>query len=148
MNYEKPFFSIITPFFNAKKYFNLYLQKLKNQTYSNWECILIDDYSEDDGFAKLKSLTNNDQKIKVYKNPYHKKNKSPYQARNYGISKAMGNYISFLDIDDYWTENMLELKYEILNKRPEIDILFSNYIKISNSSRPKKVVPLKIIPLA
>ena len=147
MNYEKPFFSIITPFFNAKKYFNLYLQKLNNQTYTNWECILIDDYSNDDGFEKLKLLTNHDPRIKVYKNLLYKKIKSPYQARNFGITKAKGKYISFLDIDDYWFENMLMLKYEMINKNPDIDILFTNYIKVSNSLKPKKVVPIKIIPL-
>ena len=78
MNYEKPFFSIITPFFNAKKYFDLYLQKLKHQTYKNWECILIDDYSNDNGFEKLKLLTKNDQRIRVYKNPLYKSIKIIY----------------------------------------------------------------------
>tara|TARA_Y200000002_G_scaffold275697_1_gene229955 strand:- start:3435 stop:4220 length:786 start_codon:yes stop_codon:yes gene_type:complete len=147
MNYEKPFFSIITPFFNAKKYFDLYLQKLNNQTYSNWECILIDDYSDDNGFEKLKLLTSNDQRIHVYKNTFTKSIKSPYQARNFGISKAKGKYISFLDIDDYWLENMLMLKHQKLSNNPDIDILFSNYIKVSNTSKPKKVVPLSILPL-
>ena len=65
MNYENPFFSIITPFFNAKKYFDLYLQKLKIRHIMNWECILIDDYSNDNGFEKLKKLTKNDKRIKL-----------------------------------------------------------------------------------
>ena len=54
---------------------------------------------------------NNDPRIKVYKNPLSKNIKSPYQARNYGITKAKGEYICFLDIDDYWLENMLMSKY-------------------------------------
>lgn len=147
MNYEKPFFSIITPFFNAKKYFDLYLQKLKDQSYTNWECILIDDYSEDNGFEKIKLLINNDPRIKVYKNPLSKNIKSPYQARNYGITKAKGEYICFLDIDDYWLENMLMSKYLKLSTNRNIDIIFSNYIKVSKTSKPKKVLPFKLIPL-
>ena len=146
MNYEKPFFSIITPFFNAEKYFNIYLQKLKNQTFSNWECILIDDYSDDNGFEKLKLITNHDKRIKVYRNQLLKSVKSPYQARNYGISKAKGKYISFLDIDDYWSENMLMIKYQKISSNPGIDILFSNYIKVFNNEKPK-VVPSNLLPL-
>ena len=127
MNYEVPFFSIITPFFNAKKYFKKYLKKLKNQSFNDWECILIDDYSEDNGFEKIKELINHDKRINVYKNQLSKSIKSPYQARNYGISKAKGIYVCFLDIDDYWLENMLMRKYQNLISNPETDIIFSNY---------------------
>ena len=147
MNYEVPFFSIITPFFNANKYFKKYLNKLKSQSFNDWECILIDDYSEDNGFEKIKKLIKEDKRIKVYKNPLSKRIKSPYQARNYGISKAKGIYICFLDIDDYWLENMLMRKYQILISKPEIDIIFSNYIKVSKKTNYKKVSPLRILPL-
>ena len=147
MNYEVPFFSIITPFFNAKKYFKKYLKKLKNQSFNDWECILIDDYSEDNGFEKIKELINHDKRINVYKNQLSKSIKSPYQARNYGISKAKGIYVCFLDIDDYWLENMLMRKYQNLISNPETDIIFSNYIKVSKTGNPQKVSPMKILPL-
>ena len=147
MNYDVPFFSIITPFFNANKYFKKYLKKLKSQSFNDWECILIDDYSEDNGFEKIKDLINNDKRIKVYKNKLSKSIKSPYQARNYGISKAKGIYVCFLDIDDYWLENMLMRKYQKLISNPEIDLIFSNYIKVSKTATPQKVSPSRILPL-
>ena len=84
---------------------------------------MVDDYSEDNGYIKIKSFTKNDQRIKVYKNPL-KRIQSPYQARNYGISKANGKYICFLDIDDYWLENMLLLKYQKLSNNKDINLIF------------------------
>ncbi len=147
MNYKRPYFSIVTPFFNGSKFFKKFIKKLKSQTYNNWECILVDDYSNDNGFEKIQIFINDDNRIKVYKNPWEKIVNSPYQARNFGISKAVGEYICFLDIDDYWLDNMLMIKYKILKNSPETDILFSNYIQRFNGKKFKKVSPLKILPI-
>ena len=95
----------------------------------------------------MKLLIKDDDRIKVYKNPLKKIVNSPYQARNFGISKALGEYICFLDIDDYWLENMLMTKYEILKSSPKIDILFSNYMQSLNGIKFKKISPLKILPI-
>ena len=147
MNYKNPYFSIITPFFNGSKFFKKFIKELKSQTYADWECILVDDYSNDGGFEKMKLLIKDEDRIKVYKNPLKKIVNSPYQARNFGISKALGEYICFLDIDDYWLDNMLMTKYEILKSSPKIDILFSNYIQSLNGTKFKKISPLKILPI-
>ena len=113
MNYYNPFFSIITPFYNAERFVLKYIKQLKKQTFKNWECILIDDYSDDKSYKKIQQLSRNDKRIKIFKNKFKKEIKGPYQARNYGLKKANGEYICFLDIDDFWYKNMLSVKSAI-----------------------------------
>ena len=69
---QSPFFSVITSFFNSEKYLYKYISKLQDQTFLNWECILIDDYSEDNGYEKVSQLIKNDERIRVYKNKLKK----------------------------------------------------------------------------
>jgi len=146
MEGKKPFFSVITPFFNAEQYIFIYLEKLRSQTFFDWECILIDDYSNDNGFEILNNLIKGDKRLKVYKNKFIKKIKGPYQARNYGINLAKGEYVCFLDIDDYWMDNMLEIKYKLITENRKLDLIFTNYFRNSNSVN-NIVSPLKFIPL-
>ena len=144
---QRPFFTVITSFYNSEKYFCKYISKLKDQTFSNWECILIDDYSEDNGYEKVNQLIKNDDRIKVFKNILKKEIKSPYQGRNYGLNLAKGEYICFLDIDDYWNKNMLEIKYDYLIKNKKIDIIFTNYFRcqknITQVIKPITKIPFK-----
>lgn len=142
-----PFFSIITPFYNAEKYVLPYIKKLKLQTFTNWECILIDDYSKDNGYKLIQEFIKNDKRIKIYKNNLPKEIKGPYQARNFGLNLAIGNYICFLDIDDSWKENMLEIKYRILKKTHKIDIIFTNIAKCNNGIQKGIIAPIKYIPI-
>ena len=74
---QRPFFSVITSFFNSEKYLYKYISKLQDQTFLNWECILIDDYSEDNGYEKVSELIKNDGRIKLYKNKLKKKLRGP-----------------------------------------------------------------------
>ena len=144
---KKPFFSIITSFFNAEKYVFKYISKLQDQTFLNWECILIDDYSEDNGYQKVYQSIKDDDRIKLYKNTLKKEIQGPYQGRNYGLNLAIGEYICFLDIDDYWNKNMLEIKHNYLRKNNQVDIIFTNYFRcrknIIQVIKPIKIIPLK-----
>ena len=144
---QKPFFTVITSFYNSEKYIGKYIAKLRDQTFLNWECILIDDYSEDNGYEKVNQLIENDDRIKVYKNILKKEIQSPYQGRNYGLNLAIGEYICFLDIDDYWKKNMLEIKYNYLIKNKKIDIIFTNYFRcrknITQIVKPITKIPFK-----
>ena len=141
MSNNRPFFSIVTSFFNSEKYVYKYISKLKDQTFSNWECILIDDYSEDNGYEKVSKLIKNDKRFKVCKNILKKEIKGPYQGL------AIGKYICFLDIDDYWEKNMLEIKKNFLIKNKEIDIIFTNYFRCQKNVieiiKPITIIPFK-----
>ena len=97
--------SIITPMYNNESVIEKTIQSVINQTYTNWELILIDDCSYDKTTTIVNAFTKKDSRIKVYK---HSTNKGAAQTRNLGTKKARGNYIAFLDADDWLEKDAVE----------------------------------------
>ncbi len=96
--------SVIIPTFNHGLYIERAIQSIKNQTYSNWEVLIIDNYSTDSTGTILQNLE--DQRIKVIKF----NNEGVIGAsRNIGLKKAKGDFIAFLDSDDWWRPTKLKL---------------------------------------
>ena len=112
--------SIITPVFNAEKYLRYTLQCVLNQTYFDWEMILVDDCSTDGSWSILKQFALSDNRFKIYKNS---KNSGSGVARNFAIEKAVGQYIAFLDSDDLWPPNKLMVQIDFMSKN---NIAFSH----------------------
>lgn len=110
------FFSIIIPTYNRANFIAKTIQSVLNQTYPHYEIIVVDDGSKDNTEEIVLSL--NDQRIRYYK----KENAERGAARNYGIKKAKGNYITFLDSDDILYPNYLEKANLFINKNKSIDI--------------------------
>lgn len=102
---EKPIVSIITPLYNCSKYFEETFKSVVNQTFSNFEWLIIDDCSSDDSYELAKTLCKNDSRFHVYQTP---KNGGTSVARNIGLKNAKGRYITFLDSDDLLDPNYLE----------------------------------------
>ncbi|MBR1796582.1 MAG: glycosyltransferase family 2 protein [Clostridiales bacterium] len=102
-----PKISVIIPVYNVEKYLRKCLDTVINQTFSDLEIILIDDGSTDGGLSVCKEYESLDQRVHVY----HKPNGGLSSARNYGIDKATGEYIGFVDSDDYISEDMYEVLY-------------------------------------
>lgn len=104
--------SIIIPVYNVEKYLVRCMESVLNQTYANLEIVLVDDGSPDncgdicDRYAKI------DSRIKVY----HKLNGGLSDARNYGVERANGTYITFIDSDDYIASNYIEYLYQLIQK--------------------------------
>lgn len=123
--------SIIMPAYNAKKYISDSIKSVLNQTYSNWELIVIDDCSTDDTSIIIKEYCKRDYRIKYIK---QSKNSGAACARNKGIKEANGTYIAFLDSDDLWYSNKLELQVSFMKRE---DILFSctYYDKIDENGK-------------
>ena len=96
--------SIIVPMYNSEKYIERCIKSLINQSYKNIEIILIDDGSKDKTIEILKLYNSKDSRIKLYK----KKNSGASSARNYGLEKCTGDYILFVDADDYIDSNMVQ----------------------------------------
>ena len=121
-------FSIIIPNYNKEDYVEETLNSIFNQTYKNFEVIVIDDASSDNSIEKIKKF---DVRL------FHTNRKMAGGARNVGLDNATGDYILFLDSDDYFTTpTVLE---ELNNLITDEDIIFLNYtrddfgkIKISN----------------
>ena len=104
--------SVIIPVYNVEKYLKKCIYSVVNQTFQNIEIILVDDGSTDasgdicDDFAKL------DRRIKAF----HKKNGGLSSARNFGIKKSTGNFLVFVDSDDWISKNMIEDLYNAAKK--------------------------------
>ena len=106
--------SIIVPCFNSEKTIATCLMSIEKQSYSNIEIIVIDDGSTDATVSIVEKLAKNDNRIKVYS----KSNEGVSIARNYGIEKATGEYIGFVDADDMIICNMYEeMIWAIENKQ-------------------------------
>lgn len=119
MNKEKPFFSIIMPVFNTEKYINKAIQSILNQTFKNFELILIDDCSNDKSYAICKNYIDKDNRIKLLKN---NSNLGVAKTRNIALGSISGKYLTFVDSDDYIEVNLLEVVYKLLVKE-KIDFL-------------------------
>lgn len=116
-NMEKDLISIIVPIYNVEDYLEECILSIIRQTYQNVEILLIDDGSTDDSSSIAKNYEKKDNRIKYY----HKKNGGLSSARNYGIEKANGKYLMFIDSDDYIDYNMVEKLYDAILKN-NVDI--------------------------
>ena len=116
-----PLISIITPLFNTEKYISKTIKSVINQTYQNWELIIIDDKSADRGKDIVRNFLD-DKRIKLISSV---KNKGPAKTRNLGLSIAKGRFVSFLDSDDIWFEKKLELQIKYLSNNSEISVCYS-----------------------
>lgn len=123
--------SIIIPYFKKKFFIKETIESILNQTYSKFEIIIIyDDHDKKDlsFIIKLKQL---DKRIKLIIN---KKNKGAGEARNIGIAKSKGKYISFIDSDDVWKKNKLEKQINFMVKK-DISISHTSYVIINSNNK-------------
>lgn len=124
--------SIIVPIYNAEKYLNKCLDSLINQTKKELEFILINDGSTDTSEEIIKNYKDN--RIKYFKN----KNQGIGKTRNFGISKAQGKYLMFLDSDDYLALDACEKLYDKAEKE-KLDIVMNDFIKIFDDGRKEYI---------
>ena len=119
-------FSIITPVFNTESYLEQCLESILNQTYKNFEIICINDASTDNSLSILKDYAKNDSRIRII----NKENGGISAARNSGINAAMGDFLSFIDSDDWIDLDFFEKLY-LAAKKYSADIAAAGIIRIS-----------------
>lgn len=112
MNNHLPLISVIIPVYNVECYLHRCLNSVLNQTYSHLEILLVDDGSTDSSGKICDEFSALDQRVKII----HKENGGLSDARNRGIDEAKGEYITFIDSDDYIDEDMIEYLYGLLTK--------------------------------
>lgn len=123
-----PKVSIIIPVYNAEKYLSRCLNSILKQTYSNIEIILVDDGSEDKSSYLCDRYAILDRRIKAY----HKSNEGVSIARNYGIEKCNGEYIVFVDSDDYLISECIETLVKLVRNEEEPVLGCVDYYEIQN----------------
>lgn len=114
-----PLISVVIPAYNAEHTILETIESVQQQTFSDHEIIVIDDGSKDRTLEVLKNLE--DQRIKVFSY----ENAGACVSRNRGITQATGEFIAFLDADDLWTPDKLELQLAALQKHPEAGVAYS-----------------------
>lgn len=124
---RKPLISVVMPAYNAEKFATKSIQSVLDQTFKNFELIIIDDASTDKTLEIIKNFQKKDSRIKIIKN---NTNLKIAQSLNIGINSARANFIARMDIDDLAHPQRLELQYNLLMKNPKVAVVGSNIIII------------------
>ncbi|NMH25327.1 glycosyltransferase family 2 protein [Flavobacterium solisilvae] len=122
----KPLVSIIIPTYNRAHLIGETLDSVLAQTYTNWECIIVDDGSTDNTDEVVEAYVEKDSRFRYYHRP-HFFNKGVGSCRNYGLELSKGDYINWFDSDDVMDENFIFEKMNIITKQPDADIVFCGY---------------------
>ena len=102
-----PLISIIIPTYNRAHLISETLDSVLEQTYANWECLIVDDGSTDKTKEVVREYVDKDDRFRFYTRPI-KKRKGPNSCRNYGFEKSKGTYVNWFDSDDLYLSNALE----------------------------------------
>lgn len=120
--------SVIIPVYNVEKYLNKCIESVLSQTFPNIEIILVDDGSTDNSGVICDEYAKKNCRIKSF----HKKNGGLSSARNYGINIASGDYLIFLDSDDYWIDNNILQKFIRKAKDYDLDVVRGELINVDS----------------
>jgi glycosyltransferase involved in cell wall biosynthesis len=127
------FFSIVIPLYNKEEYVSKTIESVLEQTFQNFEVLIVDDGSTDNSVAVVEQYT--DDRIRIIR----QKNQGVSAARNTGIKEAKYKLITLLDADDWWDKSFLEEMISLINKYPEVSIYSSqNAIVINEIIHPSK----------
>jgi glycosyltransferase involved in cell wall biosynthesis len=132
MNNENsnPLVSIVIPVYNKEQWITQTLKSVLEQSYSNWECVLVDDGSNDNSVAVIeKFIVENPANWKLLRQP----NAGQATARNVAINNSSGEFISFLDGDDIWARNKIEAQVALLCSNPQTVLVLCPFISFVQS---------------
>jgi glycosyltransferase involved in cell wall biosynthesis len=129
--------SVIIPLFNKEAFIEQTLQSVMKQTYRDFECIIVDDGSTDDSINVVKKF------IEENRLPWKllsQSNSGQTKARNNGIRNSVGEYLAFLDSDDLWPPNKIELQVKAIEGTPNTVLVLSAYAIFKNASSVPRIV--------
>lgn len=109
----KPLISVVVPVFNDERFVGEALESVRNQTYENWECLVVDDGSTDASWDVVRAAARKDSRIRPLRS---RRNRGPAAARNRAIARAMGTHLAFLDGDDLMLPHSLEDRVAALSR--------------------------------
>ena len=128
--------SIVMPLYNSERFLADAIDSVLNQSFSDWELIICDDGSTDNSYRLASKYSKKDARIVLLKNNF---TKGASGARNTCIRHARGRYIAFLDSDDLWHHNKLEVQLKHMKKN-QIGFSYGNYYNISESDKKINIV--------
>ena len=131
---NKPLITIIMNCYNGELYLTQALESILKQTYSKWELIFWDNHSTDKSAEILNKF--NEKRFRYF---FSEKHTILHKARNLAIKRAQGEFITFLDTDDWWISNKLELQLELF-KNKNINLVYGNCWLVNNNTWIKKKI--------
>ncbi len=139
MREKKKLISIIIPYYKKKLFISKTIKTILNQSYKNFEIIIIYDDTDLLEFKYLNKISKKDRRIRIIKN---KKNLGVSRSRNIGIKKSKGKYIAFIDADDTWKKNKLEIQLQEMEKNKHM-ISHTEYEIINKDNNSVGYMPIK-----
>ena len=136
VNKNAPYFSIIVPMYNAARYIKICIDSILNQTFQDFEVIIIDDVSTDDSYNICRELYGDNKKVRLLR---HEKNQGQGPARNTGIKNARGKYIGFVDNDDAIIPTALEKIYKATQtdgKEADVVYILEHFTTFQDDDKP------------
>lgn len=133
---NRPLVSVVVPTYNFGHLLPFTLDSLLQQTYTHWECVVVDDGSKDNTEAIMASYMAKDGRFRYHKQP----NSGPAKARNTGIGLAKGEYLQFLDADDLLQPDKIQHQIKLIAQHPDADVVYGPvYFFKSETGKPEVV---------
>jgi glycosyltransferase involved in cell wall biosynthesis len=123
-----PIFSVVIPLYNKQDFISKCIESVLTQSFPSFEIIVIDDGSQDNSEKIVKEIK--DDRVRYF----HQKNSGVSAARNKGIEEASGEYIAFLDADDWYEDDFLTVVYKSIQEHPDADAFTTGYFKHKNGA--------------
>ena len=128
-------FSVVIPLYNKASYLCKSIESVISQAYNDFECIIVDDGSTDSSAEIADGYSAKYQNVRVV----HQQNSGVAIARNKGVKESLGDYICFLDADDWWDPNFLLSVNETITKIPDAGIYGTNYYYYKHGKKEVRV---------
>ena len=131
-------FSVIIPLYNKAPYVAKAIGSVLAQTFTDYELIIVDDGSKDDSAEKAVQAIGNHTNVRLIK----QENAGVSMARNNGAAISQGDYLCFLDADDWWEPTFLEEMSKLVEEFPDAGIYGTNYIIVNETKHKTRILPL------
>ena len=135
MDLKQPLISVIIPIYNTERFLKMCLDSVISQTYNNIEVILVDDGSTDDSGAICDEYCSRDERFKVF----HRQNQGVGQSRNFALDIASGEYIAFIDSDDCYHPQFLEVLYGAINRTQQL-VAMCGFDGVEENETPEMIL--------
>ena len=133
-------FSVIIPLYNKASYVAKAIQSVLSQTFTDFELIIVDDGSKDNSFVVAVNAIEGQGNCHIYR----QQNAGVSMARNMGVAFSHGDYLCFLDADDWWDERFLVEMAQLIEAFPEAGIYGTNYTIVNETKRKTRVSPIGV----